>query len=107
MTSSTLLFFSSKACPLCQRLSIDVGKVEAQGYVDGVPVKRNRLEVLQIDADNQTKWAPELLHYQVTKVPAFVLLDKQGRAVASTTGPKPYEQMQAVLSAFVSRALSK
>ncbi|GFR51532.1 hypothetical protein Agub_g13949 [Astrephomene gubernaculifera] len=99
--STTLMFFSSKQCPLCQRLSDDVRRVADR---DHPPGKRPEVAVLQVDADDQVKWAPELLHYKVTNVPAFVLLDRKGQAVASTSQPRPYEQMRGILNALVSRA---
>ncbi|GIL93888.1 hypothetical protein Vretimale_115, partial [Volvox reticuliferus] len=93
--SPTLMFFSSRSCPLCQRLTNDLRQINE---------KEKRLGILQVDAGDEARWAPELLHYKVTSVPAFILLDKQGQAVLSTSQPRSYEQMRQVLGSFVARA---
>ncbi|KAG2491146.1 hypothetical protein HYH03_010587 [Edaphochlamys debaryana] len=92
------------ACPLCKKLADDVQQVAEERASLAGAGRSQGLEVLQIDAGEQEKWAPELLHYKVKAVPAFVLLDGQGRAVASTSQPRPYAQMQAALHALVERA---
>uniref|UniRef100_J3N9D0 Thioredoxin domain-containing protein n=1 Tax=Oryza brachyantha TaxID=4533 RepID=J3N9D0_ORYBR len=38
------------------------------------------------DAEDD-RWLPELLHYDIRYVPCFVLLDKNGRALAKTGVP--------------------
>ncbi|PNH10406.1 Thiol:disulfide interchange protein txlA, partial [Tetrabaena socialis] len=95
----SILWFTSKACPLCQRLGGDVR--QAAAAVGG------RCELLQVDSDDEARWAPELLHYKVSAVPAFVLLDNQGYAVAATTRPQPYEAMRSVLRAMVAQAIEE
>ncbi|GLI66030.1 hypothetical protein VaNZ11_009736 [Volvox africanus] len=93
--SPTLMFFSSRSCPLCQRLKNDLRQIYE---------KEKRLEILQVDAGDEAKWAPEMLHYKIASVPAFILLDKQGQAVLSTSQPRSYEQMRQVLDSFVAMA---
>ncbi|WOG90682.1 hypothetical protein DCAR_0309926 [Daucus carota subsp. sativus] len=75
---ATVLEFYARNCRLCNSLVAFVGEVE----------KRNEewLNVVMADAEND-KWLPELLHYDVRYVPCFVLLDKNGRALAKTGVP--------------------
>ncbi|KAJ3675577.1 hypothetical protein LUZ60_004619 [Juncus effusus] len=75
---ATLLEFYSPKCSLCNSLLDLVSELE----------KRNSDQVnfVLADAENE-KWLPELLHYDIRYVPCFVLLDKQGRALAKTGVP--------------------
>ncbi|KAK1392486.1 Thioredoxin-like protein HCF164, chloroplastic [Heracleum sosnowskyi] len=75
---ATVLEFYSPKCRLCSSLV---------GFVDEIE-KRNEdwLNVVMADAENDM-WLPELLHYDVRYVPCFVLLDKNGMALAKTGVP--------------------
>lgn len=75
---ATLIEFYSPKCTLCNSLLNFVSEME----------NRNSewLNVVMADAENE-KWLPELLHYDIRYVPCFVLLDKNGRALAKTGVP--------------------
>ncbi|CAH9144810.1 unnamed protein product [Cuscuta epithymum] len=75
---ATVLEFYSPKCQLCNSLINFVNEVE----------KRNSgwLSVVFADAEND-QWLPELQHYDIKYVPCFVLLDKNGRALAKTGVP--------------------
>ncbi|KAL9254655.1 Thiol:disulfide interchange protein TxlA-like protein [Drosera capensis] len=74
----TMIEFYSPKCGLCGSLAGFVAEVE----------RRNEdwLSVVMVDAGNEM-WLPELLHYDITYVPCFVILDKHGRALAKTGVP--------------------
>ncbi|KAK3039377.1 hypothetical protein RJ639_027626 [Escallonia herrerae] len=89
---ATVVEFYSPKCRLCNSLLGSVLEVE----------NRNAgwLNIVMADAENE-KWLPEdfakqfkklkfyfkLLHYDIRYVPCFVLLDKNGRALAKTGVP--------------------
>ncbi|KAK3025231.1 hypothetical protein RJ639_044579 [Escallonia herrerae] len=75
---ATVVEFYSPKCRLCNSLLGFVLEVE----------NRNAgwLNIVMADAENE-KWLPELLHYDIRYVPCFVLLDKNGRALAKTGVP--------------------
>lgn len=75
---ATVLEFYSPKCGLCSSLLNFVTEIE----------KRNAdwLNIVMVDAEND-KWLPELLHYGIKYVPCFVLLDKNGKALAKTGVP--------------------
>jgi thiol-disulfide isomerase/thioredoxin len=75
---ATLLEFYSPKCRLCNSLLSFVLEME----------KRNAgwLNVVMADAENQM-WLPELLNYDVSYVPCFVLIDNKGRALAKSGVP--------------------
>ncbi|CAN8298400.1 unnamed protein product [Cochlearia groenlandica] len=75
---ATVLEFYSPKCRLCNSLLGFVVEIE----------KRNSdwLNITMADAENE-KWFPELLHYDIKYVPCFVLLDKNGQALAKTGVP--------------------
>ncbi|CAJ2628057.1 uncharacterized protein LOC123902435 [Trifolium pratense] len=75
---ATLLEFYSPKCRLCNSLLNFVLETE----------KRNArwLNVVMADAENQM-WLPELLNYDVSYVPCFVLIDNKGRALAKSGVP--------------------
>ncbi|KAJ4883361.1 Thioredoxin superfamily protein [Raphanus sativus] len=75
---ATVLEFYSPKCRLCNSLLGFVLEVEKRNS--------NWLSVTMADAENE-KWFPELLHYDIKYVPCFVLLDKNGRALAKTGVP--------------------
>lgn len=75
---ATVVEFYSPNCSLCNSLLPFVEEVE----------KRNSdwLNIVMADAQNQ-QWLPELLHYDIKYVPCFVLVDKNGMALAKTGVP--------------------
>ncbi|KAK7344018.1 hypothetical protein VNO77_13217 [Canavalia gladiata] len=75
---ATLLEFYSPKCRLCNSLIQFVSEVEARNS--------QWLNIVMADAENQN-WLPELLNYDVSYVPCFVLLDNNGRALAKTGVP--------------------
>ncbi|GFP86503.1 thiol:disulfide interchange protein txla homolog [Phtheirospermum japonicum] len=70
--------FYSPKCRLCNSLLGFVMEVERRNS--------NWLNIVMADAEND-KWLPELLYYDITYVPCFVLLDKNGKALAKTGVP--------------------
>mmetsp|Transcript_10494 Transcript_10494/g.26044 ORF Transcript_10494/g.26044 Transcript_10494/m.26044 type:complete len:131 (-) Transcript_10494:350-742(-) len=82
-----LLFFLSKSCTTCAAIERKLPDIPCP-----VPVTR-------IKADADSVWAPEMLNYQVERVPCFVLLDREGRAVAKTGEPLGVEHMTASFQA--------
>ncbi|XP_052137220.1 uncharacterized protein LOC127755581 [Oryza glaberrima] len=75
---ATVLEFYSPRCRLCASLQGLVRELE-----DGAG---GRAGFLLADAEDD-RWLPELLHYDIRYVPCFVLLDKNGRALAKTGVP--------------------
>ncbi|VVB13448.1 unnamed protein product [Arabis nemorensis] len=75
---ATVLEFYSPKCRLCNSLLNFVLEVEKRNS--------NWLSITMADAENE-KWFPELLHYDIKYVPCFVLLDKNGQALAKTGVP--------------------
>ncbi|XWS24283.1 hypothetical protein CRYUN_Cryun28dG0087700 [Craigia yunnanensis] len=86
---ATVIEFYSPQCSLCNSLLKFVMEVE----------NRNSgwLNVVLADAENE-KWLPELLHYDIKYVPCFVLLDKNGWALAKTGIPSSRVHVVAGLS---------
>ncbi|KAL5204998.1 hypothetical protein ABZP36_009869 [Zizania latifolia] len=76
--ASTVLEFYSPRCHLCASLQGLVRELEDDA--DG------RASFVLADAEDD-QWLPELLHYDIRYVPCFVLLDKNGRALAKTGVP--------------------
>lgn len=75
---ATLLEFYSPKCRLCNSLLGFVLEMETRNA--------QWLNVVMADAENQ-KWLPELLNYDVSYVPCFVLIDNKGRALAKSGVP--------------------
>ncbi|XP_022951826.1 uncharacterized protein LOC111454558 [Cucurbita moschata] len=75
---ATVIEFYSPKCPLCSSLLGFVTQMEARNS--------QWLNIVMADAEND-KWLPELLHYDISYVPCFVILDKQGKALAKTGIP--------------------
>ncbi|XP_024930696.1 uncharacterized protein LOC107420351 isoform X2 [Ziziphus jujuba] len=75
---ATVIEFYSPKCQLCNSLVNFVSEVEGRNS--------EWLNIVMADAEND-KWLPELLHYDIRYVPCFVLLDKNGRALAKTGIP--------------------
>ncbi|KAI5656176.1 hypothetical protein M9H77_24969 [Catharanthus roseus] len=75
---ATVIEFYSPKCKLCNSLL---------NFVTEVSNRNNDwLNIVMADAEND-KWLPELLHYDIKYVPCFVLLDKNGKALAKTGVP--------------------
>ncbi|KAF5195739.1 Thiol:disulfide interchange protein TxlA-like protein [Thalictrum thalictroides] len=89
---ATVLEFYSPKCRLCNSLLNFTMEME----------KRNSdwLSIVMADAENE-QWLPELLHYDIRYVPCFVLLDKQGRALAKTGIPSSRMHVVAGLSHLI------
>lgn len=75
---ATVIEFYSPKCRLCNSLVNFVSEVEGRNS--------DWLNIVMADAENE-KWLPELLHYDITYVPCFVLLDQKGWALAKTGVP--------------------
>ncbi|XP_044510978.1 uncharacterized protein LOC123229309 isoform X1 [Mangifera indica] len=86
---ATVIEFYSPKCSLCNSLLGFVTEVEGRNS--------NWVNIVMADAENE-KWLPELLHYDITYVPCFVLLDKNGKALAKTGIPSSRLHVVAGLS---------
>ncbi|KAG9137084.1 hypothetical protein Leryth_011916 [Lithospermum erythrorhizon] len=75
---ATVLEFYSPKCSLCNSLAPFVNEVENRNS--------DWVNIVMADAENE-QWLPELLHYDINYVPCFVLLDKNGMALAKTGVP--------------------
>ena len=76
-----LLDFHAEWCPPCKQMRPEVAKLRAQG----VPVRS-----VDIDAE------PDLAaRYKVTGVPAFVVVDPDGKSLARTEGYQPAAKLAA------------
>ncbi|KAK7268118.1 hypothetical protein RIF29_20805 [Crotalaria pallida] len=75
---ATVIEFYSPKCSLCNSMLNFVSEVETRNS--------DWLSIVMADAENE-KWLPELFNYDVRYVPCFVLLDKNGRALAKTGVP--------------------
>ncbi|KAK7356613.1 hypothetical protein VNO80_15888 [Phaseolus coccineus] len=75
---ATLVEFYSPKCRLCNSLLKFVSEVETRNS--------HWLNIVMADAENPN-WLPELLNYDVSYVPCFVLLDNNGKALAKTGVP--------------------
>ncbi|KAK0577590.1 hypothetical protein LWI29_035510 [Acer saccharum] len=86
---ATVIEFYSPKCTLCNSLLTFVSEVEGRNS--------DWLNIVMADAENE-KWLPELLHYDINYVPCFVLLDKNGKALAKTGIPRSRLHVVAGLS---------
>ncbi|EPS60816.1 hypothetical protein M569_13986 [Genlisea aurea] len=86
---ATILEFYSPKCRLCNSLINFVNEVENR--------HSDWLSIVTADAEND-RWLPELLHYDITYVPCFVLLDEHGRALAKTGVPSSRHHVIAGIS---------
>ncbi|MCL7038463.1 hypothetical protein MKW94_011868 [Papaver nudicaule] len=89
---ATVMEFYSPKCRLCNSLLDFVMEIESRNS--------DWLNIVMADAENE-KWLPELLHYDVRYVPCFVLLDKDGRALAKTGVPTSRMHVVAGLSHLI------
>ncbi|KAF0894785.1 hypothetical protein E2562_003669 [Oryza meyeriana var. granulata] len=85
---ATVLEFYSPRCRLCASLQGLVRELQ-----DGAG---GRASFVLADTEDD-RWLPELLHYDVRYVPCFVLLDKNGRALAKTGVPTSRQHVVAGL----------
>ncbi len=88
----TLIEFYADWCTSCQAMAKDMAEL-ASRYQD-------RVNFALLNVDN-TKWLPEMLHYQVDGVPHFVFLDSQATALGSAIGEQPPTIMAANLDALL------
>ncbi|GLT92224.1 hypothetical protein SLE2022_100720 [Rubroshorea leprosula] len=86
---STVIEFYSPKCSLCNSLLRFVLEVESRNS--------DWLNIVLADAENE-QWLPELLNYDIKYVPCFVLLDKNGSALAKTGIPSSRLHVVAGLS---------
>lgn len=86
---ATVIEFYSPKCSLCNSLLKLVMELENRNS--------DWLNIVMADAENE-KWLPELLHYDIKYVPCFVLLDKNGWALAKTGIPSSRLHVVAGLS---------
>ncbi|GMJ02639.1 hypothetical protein like AT5G06430 [Hibiscus trionum] len=86
---ATVIEFYSPKCSLCNSLLKFVMEVENRNS--------DWLNIVLADAENE-KWLPELLHYDIKYVPCFVMLDKNGWALAKTGIPSSRLHVVAGLS---------
>ncbi|XP_022765963.1 uncharacterized protein LOC111310843 [Durio zibethinus] len=86
---ATVIEFYSPKCSLCNSLLKFVMGVENRNS--------DWLNIVLADAENE-KWLPEFLHYDIKYVPCFVLLDKNGGALAKTGIPSSRLHVVAGLS---------
>mmetsp|Transcript_28763 Transcript_28763/g.63362 ORF Transcript_28763/g.63362 Transcript_28763/m.63362 type:complete len:123 (+) Transcript_28763:126-494(+) len=80
-----LVFFYSDTCNLCKTLQPSVVNVQEGN--------QSWLQVATVCADEQLKWAPEVLHYNVDQVPCFVMLKPNGDALARSGAPRGQQHM--------------
>eukprot|EP00192_Tetraselmis_astigmatica_P017378 CAMPEP_0117653070 /NCGR_PEP_ID=MMETSP0804-20121206/2990_1 /TAXON_ID=1074897 /ORGANISM="Tetraselmis astigmatica, Strain CCMP880" /LENGTH=137 /DNA_ID=CAMNT_0005459211 /DNA_START=338 /DNA_END=751 /DNA_ORIENTATION=+ len=82
---SLVMFYSSR-CNLCKALQASIAEVEDS--------EKDWLGVARINTDHEEQWAPEMLHYQVEKVPCLLLLKPSGEAVCKTGPPRSLRHME-------------
>ncbi|XP_020590683.1 uncharacterized protein LOC110031687 [Phalaenopsis equestris] len=86
---ATVIEFYSPKCRLCNSLLDLVLELEARNS--------DWVSFVLADAENE-RWLPELIHYDIKYIPCFVLLDKDGRALAKTGVPSSRMHVIAGLS---------
>lgn len=65
--------------------------------------ERGELKVVEIDSLNRDEWAPELIRYNIEKIPCFVLLDSTGRAIGKTGDPISVDFMRDALETLIAK----
>eukprot|EP00882_Tetradesmus_deserticola_P024409 GHRQ01026675.1.p2 GENE.GHRQ01026675.1~~GHRQ01026675.1.p2 ORF type:complete len:128 (+),score=15.64 GHRQ01026675.1:60-443(+) len=79
-SKQSLVYFYSSTCLLCRSVAPTVEQEREK--------RSSWLGFASVCTDDQANWAPEMINYQIESVPCFVLLDKQGNAVAKTGKPR-------------------
>lgn len=82
---------------------LDCGRVRSVMNYILLQVKKERedLKVVEIDSLNRDDWAPELIRYNIEKVPCFVLLNSRGRAIGKTEDPINADFVRNALHALI------
>ncbi|WIA37312.1 hypothetical protein OEZ86_014247 [Tetradesmus obliquus] len=92
-TKQSVVYFYSSKCLLCRSVAPTVEQ------------ERERcsswLNFASVCTDDQAKWAPEMINYEIESVPCFVLLDKQGNAVAKSGRPGGKSHLTTSLQALL------
>ncbi len=88
----TLMEFYANWCTTCQAMAGDMSELK-DDYSD-------RLNFVMLNVDN-TKWLPEMLHYEVDGIPHFVFLSDDGQEIASTIGEQPKSIMMNNVDALI------
>jgi thiol-disulfide isomerase/thioredoxin len=88
----TLMEFYANWCTTCQAMAGDMSELK-DDYSD-------RLNFVMLNVDN-TKWLPEMLHYEVDGIPHFVFLSDDGQEIASTIGEQPKSIMMDNVDALI------
>lgn len=65
--------------------------------------ERGDVKVVEIDSLNKDDWAPELIRYNIEKVPCFVLLNSRGRAIGKTEDPINVDFMRDALNVLITK----
>ena len=91
----TLMEFYANWCTTCQAMAGDMGELK-ETY-------RDRLNFVMLNVDN-TKWLPEMLHYNVDGIPHFVFLNGDGQEMSSTIGEQPRSIMADNVEALIAGA---
>lgn len=95
---ATILEFYSPKCRLCSSMIGFVSEIEGRNS--------DWLNVVMADAEND-KWLPELLYYDIRYVPCFVMIDKNGRAIAKTGAPSSRLHVVAGISHLLNKKRPK
>ncbi|HEY9847470.1 MAG TPA: thioredoxin family protein [Candidatus Caenarcaniphilales bacterium] len=91
----TLIEFYANWCTSCQAMAPAISDLKQQ--------YDHQVNFALLNVDN-SKWLPEMLHYDVTGIPHFVFLNGQGEAVATAVGQQPQLVMADNVSALVANA---
>ncbi|KAF6255169.1 hypothetical protein COO60DRAFT_246886 [Scenedesmus sp. NREL 46B-D3] len=92
-TKQSLVYFYSSKCLLCRSVAPTVEQEREK--------RSSWLSFASVCTDDQAKWAPEMINYQIESVPCFVLLDKQGNAVAKSGRPRGKAHLTSSLQALL------
>jgi thioredoxin-related protein len=87
----TLLFFTASWCPPCKQMKKQVLPQEAIANTI-----RDQFVGVYVDIDNR---AADAQSYGITGVPTFIIMDKDGKEIARTSGGMPASEFQQFLTA--------